>query len=72
MPSLSYSTDLIQSKWAALAGLRVGFCISHPVIAQYLDKIKQPYNVSSIADVAARAALDNRQHILSSQVAAIM
>lgn len=60
------------SKWAALAGLRVGFSISNPILAAYIDKIKQPYNVSSIADVAAQAALANRDLILTTQVANIM
>eukprot|EP01127_Copromyxa_protea_P006414 TRINITY_DN1626_c0_g1_i1.p1 TRINITY_DN1626_c0_g1~~TRINITY_DN1626_c0_g1_i1.p1 ORF type:complete len:1471 (-),score=377.24 TRINITY_DN1626_c0_g1_i1:62-4474(-) len=60
------------SKWAALAGLRVGFSISHPSLAAYIDKIKQPYNVSSVADAAARAALANRELIMTTQVAAII
>jgi histidinol-phosphate aminotransferase len=46
------------SKWAGLAGLRVGYGAAHPKIAEWMMAIKQPYNVSAAADVAARAALE--------------
>lgn len=45
------------SKWAGLAGLRVGYGIIPPPIIEHLWKIKQPYNVNVAADVAARATL---------------
>lgn len=48
------------SKWAGLAGLRVGYSLSHPALAAKMMAIKQPYNVSVAADVAARAAIDNK------------
>ena len=51
------------SKWAALAGLRVGYSISHPDLARRMMAIKQPYNVSVAADSAARAALAHRAEI---------
>ncbi len=45
------------SKWAGLAGLRVGYgAFPHPLMA-HLWKIKQPYNVSTAASTAALAAL---------------
>lgn len=47
------------SKWAALAGLRVGYSISHPQIAQGMMSVKQPYNVNIAAEAAALAALSN-------------
>ena len=47
------------SKWAGLAGLRVGYGIFPPAIIAHLWKIKQPYNLNVAADVAARAALDD-------------
>ena len=40
------------SKWAGLAGLRVGYGIFSPEIASYLIKIKLPYNVNVAALVA--------------------
>jgi histidinol-phosphate aminotransferase len=51
------------SKWAGLAGLRVGYSISCPEIAAALMAIKQPYNVNVAADVAARAAIEHRATI---------
>jgi histidinol-phosphate aminotransferase len=45
------------SKWAGLAGLRVGYSISHPEIAGHLMALKQPYNVNVAADAGARAAI---------------
>lgn len=46
------------SKWAGLAGLRVGYGAAHPKIVEWMMAIKQPYNVNAAADVAARAALE--------------
>jgi histidinol-phosphate aminotransferase len=45
------------SKWAGLAGLRVGYGAFPPLLLPYLWKIKQPYNVSVAASTAAIAAL---------------
>ena len=47
------------SKWAGLAGLRVGYGIFPREIITHLWKIKQPYNLNAAADVAARASLDD-------------
>jgi histidinol-phosphate aminotransferase len=47
------------SKWAGLAGLRVGYGIFPAAIIPHLWKIKQPYNLNVAADAAARAALDD-------------
>jgi len=51
------------SKWAGLAGLRVGYGIADPELAKLMMAIKQPYNVSIAADVAARAAIEHRAEI---------
>lgn len=51
------------SKWAGLAGLRVGYAISDPGLANHMMAIKQPYNVNIAADVAARAALEHYAEI---------
>jgi histidinol-phosphate aminotransferase len=52
------------SKWAGLAGLRVGYAVADPRLAERMMAIKQPYNVNVAADVAARAALAHRGEIL--------
>lgn len=52
------------SKWAGLAGLRVGYAVMAPALAQILMRIKQPYNVSVAAQVAAIAALDDRAALM--------
>jgi histidinol-phosphate aminotransferase len=51
------------SKWAGLAGLRVGYSLSSPEVARMLLQLKQPYNVNVAADVAARVALKHRGRI---------
>jgi histidinol-phosphate aminotransferase len=52
------------SKWAGLAGLRVGYGIFTPVITDILIKIKPPYNINSAALVAARESLNDRDYLL--------
>jgi histidinol-phosphate aminotransferase len=47
------------SKIYGLAGLRVGYSASHPDIADLLNRVRQPFNVNSIALAAATAALDD-------------
>ncbi|TMH14606.1 MAG: aminotransferase class I/II-fold pyridoxal phosphate-dependent enzyme, partial [Betaproteobacteria bacterium] len=44
------------SKVYGLAGLRVGFGLMHPGIAELLNRVRQPFNVNSLALVAAVAA----------------
>ncbi|MBA4179093.1 MAG: histidinol-phosphate transaminase [Anaerolinea sp.] len=51
------------SKWAGLAGLRVGYSVSEPGIAAALMAIKQPYNVNVAGDLAAQAALRHRAEV---------
>ncbi|MDY6916449.1 MAG: histidinol-phosphate transaminase [Chloroflexota bacterium] len=45
------------SKWAGLAGLRVGYGILPSSLVPYLLKIKQPYNVNVAAQIAVRESL---------------
>jgi histidinol-phosphate aminotransferase len=45
------------SKAYGLAGLRVGYAVSHPQVADLLNRLRQPFNVNSIALAAAKAAL---------------
>ncbi len=51
------------SKGYGLAGLRVGYSLSHPQIVDVLNRIRLPFNVSVPAMAAASAALKDRQHL---------
>jgi histidinol-phosphate aminotransferase len=51
------------SKWAGLAGLRVGYGIFPEYIARYIMKIKQPYNINAAAQVAALISLDDIDYL---------
>jgi len=53
------------SKWAGLAGLRVGYGIFPSKIAEYLLRIKQPYNVNMAAQVAVQESLKDLDYLLS-------
>ena len=55
------------SKAYGLAGLRVGFALSHPEVADVLNRVRQPFNVNSLALTAAAAALTDRAHLEASQ-----
>jgi len=51
------------SKWAGLAGLRVGYAICDAALAEAMMAVKQPYNVNVAGDIAARLALEHRERI---------
>ncbi len=51
------------SKAYGLAGLRVGYSLSHPDIANLMNRIRPPFNVNSLALAAACAGLDDAEHI---------
>ncbi len=52
------------SKWAGLAGLRVGYGVFPREIIGHLFKIKQPYNVNAAAQAAVLASLDDLPTLL--------
>ena len=54
------------SKAYGLAALRVGYAISSPVIADVLNRVRQPFNVNSLA-LAACAALDDVDYLAASR-----
>ena len=54
------------SKWAGLAGLRVGYAVAHAALVERMMAIKQPYNVNVAGDAAARAALAHRDELFAS------
>jgi histidinol-phosphate aminotransferase len=49
------------SKAHALAGLRVGYALSHPDVANMLNRVRAPFNVTIPALAAAAAALTDEQ-----------
>lgn len=51
------------SKIYGLAGLRIGYGIGAPEFTAALEKVRQPFNINSIAQVAATAALDDDEHV---------
>jgi len=51
------------SKAYGLAGLRVGYALSHPEVAGLLNRVRQPFNVNQPAQAAALAALDDPAHV---------
>lgn len=51
------------SKIFGLAGLRVGYAVARPDIVTLLHKVRQPFNVTSLAQVAASAGLDDAAHV---------
>lgn len=54
------------SKAYGLAGIRIGYCLSAPEIAGLLNRIRQPFNVNSLALSGAQAALADREFIARS------
>lgn len=51
------------SKIFGLAGLRVGYAVARPDIVRLLDKVRQPFNLTSLAQAAALAGMDDREHV---------
>lgn len=63
-PNLLVSRTL--SKAYGLAGLRIGFGIAQPAITDLLNRIRQPFNVNSLAQAAAIAALNDAEFLKKS------
>ena len=51
------------SKIYGLAGLRIGYGIARPDIIAVMNKVRQPFNVSTVAQAAARASLRDSDHV---------
>jgi histidinol-phosphate aminotransferase len=54
------------SKVHGLAGLRVGYAVSEPGVAEVLNRVRQPFNVNSVALASATAALSDSEHAVRS------
>ncbi len=59
------------SKAYGLAGLRVGYAVSHPSVAAMLNRVRQAFNVSSVALAGATAALDDDAHVRAAVAVAV-
>jgi len=55
------------SKAYGLAGLRVGYALSHPEVSDILNRIRQPFNVNSLALAAAKVALTDDEYIVKTK-----
>ncbi|MDD5191371.1 MAG: histidinol-phosphate transaminase [Dehalococcoidales bacterium] len=54
------------SKWAGLAGLRVGYGFFPPAIADFMLRIKIPYNVNVAAQVAVNESIKDAAYLMAS------
>ncbi len=54
------------SKAYGLAGLRVGFAMAQPALTDLLNRVRQPFNVNSLAQAAAIAALNDKEFLAES------
>lgn len=54
------------SKIYGLAGLRIGFAVAAPEVADLLNRVRQPFNVNNLALAAACAALDDHLFVAES------
>ena len=51
------------SKAYGLAGVRVGYALSHPSVADMLNRVRQAFNVSVVGLAGAAAALEDTEHV---------
>lgn len=54
------------SKVHGLAGLRIGYGLGHPELIEALNRMRSPFNANGLAQTAALAALDDREHVARS------
>ncbi|MDD5155977.1 MAG: histidinol-phosphate transaminase [Candidatus Omnitrophica bacterium] len=55
------------SKAYGLAGLRIGYSVAQPELVSFMERVRQPFNVNSLAQAAATAALDDKKFLLKSR-----
>jgi histidinol-phosphate aminotransferase len=76
-PGYSHSVDCVRagknllvlrtfSKVHGMAGIRLGYGMGHRELIECLQRIRAPFNASSVAQVAGRAALDDVEHVAQS------
>lgn len=54
------------SKAYGLAGLRAGFMVTHPALADLMNRVRQPFNMNSLSLRAAEIALDDTEYLTES------
>ena len=54
------------SKIYGLAGLRIGYGVTYKEVVNYMDRVRPPFNVNRMAQIAALAALDDQEHVQKS------
>ncbi len=54
------------SKLYGLAGLRVGFALAHPEVAEWMQRVRQPFNNGNLAQAGALAALEDTEFVARS------
>ncbi|MBI2872252.1 MAG: histidinol-phosphate transaminase [Chloroflexi bacterium] len=52
------------SKWAGLAGLRVGYGLMDPAVTEVMLAMKPPYNINQAAEVALLVSIEDRALLL--------
>lgn len=57
------------SKVYGLAGVRLGYGVMHPTLVSYLNRTRMPFNVSSLAQAAGLAAIDDQEFVEKSRQA---
>jgi histidinol-phosphate aminotransferase len=55
------------SKIYGLAALRVGYGVATPELVGYMNRVRAPFNVGTLGQVAAIAALDDTEHVQKSR-----
>jgi histidinol-phosphate aminotransferase len=55
------------SKAHGLAGLRIGYGVMEPALANYLHRVRQPFNTGTLSQAAALAALDDEEFLRQTQ-----
>ncbi len=55
------------SKIYGLAGLRIGYGVAQAELVDAMNRVRQPFNVNSLAQIAARAALADDEHVARSR-----
>lgn len=56
------------SKAHGLSGLRIGYGIADKDVIEFMNRVRQPFNVNSVAQAAAIASLEDKEHIDNSKL----
>lgn len=51
------------SKAYGLAGLRIGYAVGRPELLDPVERVREPFNINTLAQVAAAAALSDQEHV---------